>query len=189
MTHNLLKTYGWLLLVALLSSPQQLFGQNDGGRKDTTQNLGSITLPEPSNFQREIIYDPISGNYLVYKRIGDLLLPVPEVWTTDQYRQWMYDQAENDYFNSKSTAFNASGDDPRDNAGLIPQIQTGNEALGQVFGSDLVEIRPQGMAEIRFGGKYQLNQTFNLEVLYSKFVRGTDNGLGQSFNIGLRALF
>ena len=45
-------------------------------------------------------------------------------------------------------------DDPRDNAGLIPQIQTGNEALGQVFGSDLVEIRPQGMAEIRFGGGF-----------------------------------
>ena len=133
MTRNLLKTYGWLLLVALLSSPQQLFGQNDGGSTDTTQNSGSITLPEPSNFQREIIYDPISGNYLVYKRIGDLLLPVPEVWTTDQYRQWMYNQAENDYFNSKSTAFNASGDDPRDNAGLIPQIQTGNEALGQFF--------------------------------------------------------
>ncbi|WP_232455969.1 hypothetical protein [Polaribacter sp. SA4-10] len=40
-----------------------------------------------------------------------------------------------------------------------------------------------------FGAKYQLNETLNLEVLYSKFVRGTDNGLGQSFNIGLRALF
>jgi cell surface protein SprA len=168
MTRNLLKTYGWLMLVTLLSSPQQLFGQNDGGSTDTTQTSSSITLPEPSNFQREIIYDPISGNYLVYKRIGDLLLPVPEVWTTDQYRQWMYNQAENDYFNSKSTAFNASGDDPRDNAGLIPQIQTGNEALGQVFGSDLVEIRPQGMAEIRFGGKYQYVENPGIPVRNQK---------------------
>lgn len=47
----------------------------------------------------------------------------------------------------------------------------------------------QDFTSLGFGGKYQLNQTFNLEVLYSKFVRGTDNGLGQSFNIGLRALF
>ncbi|MDA8581881.1 cell surface protein SprA, partial [Schleiferiaceae bacterium] len=168
MTLNFCKTYGWLLLVGLLSSPQHLFGQNDGGGTDTTQTSGSISLPEPSNFQREIIYDPISGNYLVYKRIGDLLLPIPEVWTTDQYRQWMYDQAENDYFNAKSSAFNASGDDPRDNAGLIPQIQTGNEALGQVFGSDLVEIRPQGMAEIRFGGKYQYVENPGIPVRNQK---------------------
>ena len=168
MTLNFCKTYGWLLLVGLLSSPQQLFGQNDGGGTDTTQTSGSISLPEPSNFQREIIYDHISGNYLVYKRIGDLLLPIPEVWTTDQYRQWMYDQAENDYFNAKSSAFNASGDDPRDNAGLIPQIQTGNEALGQVFGSDLVEIRPQGMAEIRFGGKYQYVENPGIPVRNQK---------------------
>jgi hypothetical protein len=40
-----------------------------------------------------------------------------------------------------------------------------------------------------FGGKYQLNIILNLEVLYSKFVRGYDTSLGQSFNAGLRALF
>ena len=47
----------------------------------------------------------------------------------------------------------------------------------------------QNFTALGFGGKYQLNDTLNLEVLYSKFVRGNDTGLGQSFNIGLRALF
>jgi hypothetical protein len=47
----------------------------------------------------------------------------------------------------------------------------------------------QDFTSLGFGGKYQLNQTLNLEVLYSKFVRGSETGLGQSFNIGLRALF
>lgn len=47
----------------------------------------------------------------------------------------------------------------------------------------------QDFTAVGFGGKYQLNSVFNLEVLYSKFVRGNSNGLGQSFNIGLRALF
>jgi hypothetical protein len=40
-----------------------------------------------------------------------------------------------------------------------------------------------------FGGKYQLTELLNLEVLYSKFVRGSNTGLGQSFNISLRVLF
>ena len=47
----------------------------------------------------------------------------------------------------------------------------------------------QDFTALGFGGKYQLTQVLNLEVLYSKFVRGSDTGLGQSFNIGLRALF
>lgn len=39
------------------------------------------------------------------------------------------------------------------------------------------------------GAKYQLTKALNVEFLYSKFVRGKDTGLGQTFNIGLRALF
>lgn len=47
----------------------------------------------------------------------------------------------------------------------------------------------QDFTAVGFGGKYQLTKILNLEILYSKFVRGTDNGLGESFNLGLRALF
>ena len=47
----------------------------------------------------------------------------------------------------------------------------------------------QDFTALGFGGKYQLTQALNLEVLYSSFVRGANSGIGQSFNIGLRALF
>ena len=39
------------------------------------------------------------------------------------------------------------------------------------------------------GAKYQLTNELNVEFLYSNFVRGNDTGLGQTFNVGLRALF
>lgn len=47
----------------------------------------------------------------------------------------------------------------------------------------------QDFTALGFGGKYQLSKTLNLEALYSKFIRGKNTGLGQSFNVGLRALF
>jgi hypothetical protein len=47
----------------------------------------------------------------------------------------------------------------------------------------------QDLTSVGLGEKYQLNTTLNLEVLFSKFVRGDDTGLRQSFNVGLRALF
>lgn len=39
------------------------------------------------------------------------------------------------------------------------------------------------------GAKYQLTKALNAEFLYSNFLFGKNTGLGQTFNIGLRALF
>ncbi|MEX6626605.1 transporter family protein [Tenacibaculum salmonis] len=47
----------------------------------------------------------------------------------------------------------------------------------------------QDYTALGFGGKYQITKILNLEAIYSNFVRGNNNGLGQSFNIGVRALF
>jgi len=47
----------------------------------------------------------------------------------------------------------------------------------------------QDFTSLGVGAKYQLTQVLNLEALFSHFVRGTDSGLGESFNLGLRALF
>jgi hypothetical protein len=47
----------------------------------------------------------------------------------------------------------------------------------------------QDYTALGFGAKYQLSSKLNVETIYTNFVRGTDNGLGQTFNIGLRLLF
>lgn len=47
----------------------------------------------------------------------------------------------------------------------------------------------QNYTALGFGAKYQISNILNLETIYTNFVRGTDNGLGQTFNIGLRVLF
>ena len=39
------------------------------------------------------------------------------------------------------------------------------------------------------GAKYQLTDEVNLELLYTNFVRGNNTGLGETFNIGVRAVF
>ncbi len=47
----------------------------------------------------------------------------------------------------------------------------------------------QNFTALGGGVKYQLTDVLNVETLYTNFVRGKDTGLGQTFNIGLRALF
>ncbi|MDB4292646.1 hypothetical protein N9954_04510 [Maribacter sp.] len=47
----------------------------------------------------------------------------------------------------------------------------------------------QNFTAVGGGAKYQLTSALNLELLYTNFVRGTDTGLGQTFNLGLRGIF
>ena len=64
--------------------------------------------------------------------------------------------------------------------------------LGLVQHSQLIDAGndfSQDFTAIGGGVKYQLSNILNIETLYTSFVRGNDTGLGQTFNIGLRALF
>ncbi len=48
----------------------------------------------------------------------------------------------------------------------------------------------QNATQLGLGAKYQLTQVLNIEGSFGKFVRGNNfQGLGQTFSIGLRALF
>lgn len=53
--------------------------------------------------------------------------------------------------------------------------------VGNNFGQDYTAVGG--------GAKYQMTNALNLELLYTNFVRGNNTGLGQTFNLGLRAIF
>lgn len=54
---------------------------------------------------------------------------------------------------------------------------------------DLGNEFSQNYSVLGAGTKYQLSRVLNVEILYGKFIRGEESGLGQSFNLGLRAIF
>lgn len=54
---------------------------------------------------------------------------------------------------------------------------------------DLGNDFAQDFTALGGGAKYQLTQALNIEVLYTNFVRGSNTGLGETFNIGLRGIF
>ncbi len=54
---------------------------------------------------------------------------------------------------------------------------------------DLGNEFSQEFNQIGSGMKFQLNPVLNLEVSYTNFVSGRDTGLGETINLGLRAVF
>lgn len=64
--------------------------------------------------------------------------------------------------------------------------------LGFVQHAQLIDLGndfSQNYTALGTGTKYQLSSVLNIEVLYSKFIRAYESGIGQSFNLGLRAIF
>ncbi len=64
--------------------------------------------------------------------------------------------------------------------------------LGLVQHSQLIDLGnnfSQDFTAVGGGLKYQLTKELNIEALYTNFVRGNDTGLGETFNLGFRAVF
>ena len=71
---------------------------------------------------------------------------------------------------------------PSDNFTILALVQHSQRIdTGNDFSQDFTAVGG--------GAKYQLSKVLNIEALFTNFVRGNNTGLGQTFNIGLRALF
>ncbi len=58
--------------------------------------------------------------------------------------------------------------------------------------SELIDLGndfDQSFTALGGGAKYQLTKELNIETLYTNFVGGNNTGLGETFNIGVRAVF
>ena len=58
--------------------------------------------------------------------------------------------------------------------------------------SELIDLGndfDQNFTALGGGAKYQLTKELNIEALYTNFVDGNNTGLGETFNLGLRAVF
>jgi cell surface protein SprA len=119
---------------------------------------GGLYLNRPSNFSFDTDFDEESGMYIVYERIGGLLARPPMFMTPEEYQDYIFAKQVAEYWNEKTGRTGADpnqADERSEMSSLIPQFQVGGEGFGRIFGSNIVDIRPQGTAELSFGGRYQ----------------------------------
>lgn len=117
---------------------------------------GSLYGENPDNYKENVEFDPETGNYIIHHSIGGLQTKPPTVMTPEQYRAYVSAKQVQDYWKSKTQseeAAKAEGRDPENS--LIPSININQEWFERVFGGSSIDIRPQGFAELTFGGRIQ----------------------------------
>ncbi len=121
--------------------------------KPNTDSL-KLYLNKPGNIKYEIEYDPVTGQYVFYEKIGDLNYRLPQTMSLDDYVDYDFEQSIKSYWRERSRI--ADLDKQRS---LIPELTIGGEAFNRIFGGNTINIQPQGYVEVSFG--YQMNATEN----------------------------
>lgn len=113
-----------------------------------------LFLKRPSNIQTEIEYDPVTGEYHFVDKVGTLEYRLPRSMTKKEFQKYDFEQSVRNYWRSQSKIQSIE-----DKGGLIPRLTVGGETFNRIFGSNTIDIRPQGYVEVSFG--YQMNETMN----------------------------
>lgn len=118
------------------------------------KDSAKLYLRKPSNIRTEIEYDPVSGEYIFTEKVGDLNFRLPKTMTRKEFQKYDFEQSVQNYWRNQTQIKGIE-----DKGGLIPKLTVGGEAFSKIFGSNTIDIRPQGFVEVSFG--YQMNNTQN----------------------------
>lgn len=105
-----------------------------------------LFLNRPANLNQVVEYDPVTKQYIVYEKAGQFNIALPRVMSADEYQSYRIEKSMRDYWKQKQTGETTGKGD-----GILPRIQIGGESFDRIFGSNTIEIIPQGSAELVFG--------------------------------------
>lgn len=105
-----------------------------------------LYLPPTSIYENEVTYDPDSNQYIIQRKVGGRKFGAPIIKSFDEYKEENYNKSLRDYWIQK-----VAEADERKSGSLIPKLHVGGKVFETIFGSNTIDIRPQGSAELIFG--------------------------------------
>lgn len=111
-----------------------------------SQKHSPLYMDDPENIKTTITFDPVTGQYTLVKKIGNLNYRRPITMTAQEYGKYQAEKSIRDYWmersrNEENTSANS----------LVPDLKFGGKFIDRIFGSNTIKIKPQGSAELTFG--------------------------------------
>ena len=120
------------------------FDDEDDTKLKNDQVKSPLYLNDPSNIETTIVYDPVTGNYILKKRIGGMDYRNSTSMSKSEFQAQQNQAALRDYWMERiSSDRYVSGADQRS--------FLGSKVFGKLFGNTAISIKPQGAAELSFG--------------------------------------
>ena len=104
-----------------------------------------VQLQDPDNMEYSSEYDPKTGMVSVYRKIGNIPVKLPYTMTLEEYNNEAMRNSIQGYWDQKIKE--NSGEEE----GGFGRFRVGGEMFESIFGSNAINIRPQGIAELSVG--------------------------------------
>nr|WP_325638355.1 cell surface protein SprA [Parapedobacter sp.] len=108
------------------------------------QKKQAFDLRIPSNIEREVVFDPVSRQYIIREKLGNRLYRPTQYLTIDEYRRYEGNLLKRNYWRTLSDQQLTDYRQDR----LIPTIYVQSEAFEKIFGGNTIDIIPRGSADI-----------------------------------------
>ena len=126
--------------------------------KPTDSSSIKTEFPLPDPLRYEAFFDVQSGMYILYPKIGNMVVGNPVSMSSAEYYEYVRNNQLSAYYKEKSALNNLANRKDKSDAlkkGLIPSLNVKNKLFETIFGGNKIEIIPQGFASFDIGGLYQ----------------------------------
>ena len=117
---------------------------HDAQNYSPQSNSHPIFLNDPKNIENSVEYDPETNEYVFKRKIGDMEYRPSFSMSQEEYLEYDLDKSIKEYWHER-----AASAGKKDKSGSLSfNIRLGSEGP---FGSNTIDIRPSGTAELIFG--------------------------------------
>lgn len=153
-------------VVVLFLVTQFANAQVDTDVNDTVKgyNTGSMQIPNPKSILEAYTYDPATDKYVLTKTFEGFNINYPIILTPKEYEQLVLKESMHNYFKDKSDAIDGKKNGAEDKKkNLLPRYYVNSSFFATIFGSNTIDVKPTGTAEIDLGFRHtkQDNPSFS----------------------------
>lgn len=119
----------------------------------TGDNPNNLNLEDPPNIKKEVVFDTATGTYIEKQTVGGEEYSTPESKDLDQYMEDRSAEENREYFRQRSNAQGYINSKP---SSIFKNLKPNLGIVDKIFGNGLVDMRPQGSAELIFGWNFNV---------------------------------
>ncbi|GAA4234852.1 cell surface protein SprA [Postechiella marina] len=115
-------------------------------------NLGTIKMPKSSSIESKYTYDAITDRYIFTEKIGEFNINYPIILTPKEFQDLVAKENLKSYYKEKIDAFDGKKNGTEDGQkNLLPEFYVNSDLFSTIFGSNVIEVVPQGSVEMDLG--------------------------------------
>ena len=118
----------------------------------TGYSLGNLEMPNPTSIESKYTYDPLTDRYIYTETVGSFNINYPIILTPKEFQDLVIRENLRNYYKQKVDAYDGKKEGTEeDQKNLLPEFYVNSGLFETIFGSNTIEVVPQGSVEMDLG--------------------------------------